>query len=253
MPAAPSTPIEGQLILRWIAGYSLVQVIKPSEHAAPDLLNFQLKQFPSKGHFCADVRGVPADEARKRASPSGLPARTVNEVVMTDEETPDDENPPLPWPRADKPSKVRGGLFVSDAELYRRLGVGPRTGRLAVLVLERSGQFPKKDPLFGNKRYWPAVVKKLDDRYTNVVSPINPMVVGYRRDPLDGPETIPRPRLRGVTYTDDGYERSPAMGAGKVKVRAPDGRKWIEDAKETDPDSWQRKRKFAPRKPVTDK
>src|ERR1700686_1508986 len=47
------------------------------------------------------------------------------------------------------------GLFVSDVELYSRLGVGPRTGRIAVRSAQRG--FPPKDPLFGNKRYWPAV------------------------------------------------------------------------------------------------
>src|SRR6202041_2096713 len=70
-----------------------------------------------------------------------------------------------------------------------RSGVGPRTGRLAVLVLERSGQFPKKDPLFGNKRYWPAVVKAIDDRYS-----ASPHVSRTYHPVPDGPETVPTRR-----------------------------------------------------------
>lgn len=162
---------------------------------------------------------------------------------MSSDEEPDDENPPLPWPKHDRAANVREALFVSDAELYRRLGVGPRTSRIAILALERAGQFPKKDPLFGNKRYWPAVVKRLDGRYIHVISPINPMAV-RQRDPLDGPETSPLPkrkltprRLPGIQYDMDGNERWP-QGSGKVKIRAPDGITWIEDAKPTDPASW---------------
>jgi hypothetical protein len=68
-----------------------------------------------------------------------------------DEEKPDDENPPLGWPKHDRPTSPQEGLFVSDVGLYRRMGVGPRTGRIAVRALEPSG-FPKKDPLWGNKR-----------------------------------------------------------------------------------------------------
>lgn len=56
------------------------------------------------------------------------------------------------------------GLFVSDKELFRRLGVGPTTGRVAVRTLEAQG-FPRKQPLFCNKRYWPAVRHFLDGLY----------------------------------------------------------------------------------------
>ena len=69
---------------------------------------------------------------------------------------PDDEDPPPGWLKNDQPAAPEEGLFVSDVELYRRLGVGPRTGRIAVRSLQHNG-FPPKDPLFGNKRYWPAV------------------------------------------------------------------------------------------------
>jgi len=40
---------------------------------------------------------------------------------------------------------------IISRRLLRDLGVGPRTGRIAVRSLEHNG-FPAKDPLFGNKR-----------------------------------------------------------------------------------------------------
>jgi len=54
-------------------------------------------------------------------------------------------------------------LYVSDDEIRQRLGVGEDTLRVAIKQLERNG-FPKKDPLFGKKRYWPAVQAFLDRR-----------------------------------------------------------------------------------------
>jgi hypothetical protein len=107
------------------------------------------------------------------------------------DENADDENPPLAWSRNNQTSNVREGLFVTDAELIRRLGVGERAGRIALLGLDKAGGFPKKDPLFGNKRYWPAVRKFLDNRYIHKTSPINPRVVRWREN-FDGPETVPQ-------------------------------------------------------------
>jgi hypothetical protein len=43
------------MIPRWIAGQSLVRVIKPSEHAEPDLLNFQLP-IPHPGKLWSHPR-----------------------------------------------------------------------------------------------------------------------------------------------------------------------------------------------------
>jgi hypothetical protein len=80
------------------------------------------------------------------------------------DETPENENPDLSWPKHDRTETPEIGLFVSETELYRRLGVGPKTGKIAVQALERSG-FPPKQPLFGNKRYWPAVRHFLDRYY----------------------------------------------------------------------------------------
>jgi hypothetical protein len=55
-------------------------------------------------------------------------------------------------------------LYVKDAELIRRLGVPEKIARDALLVLDndpRSG-FPKKQKLWGDRRYWPAVKAYFD-------------------------------------------------------------------------------------------
>jgi hypothetical protein len=80
------------------------------------------------------------------------------------DELPENENPDLDWPKHDRTEQPEVGLFVSDKELYRRLGVGPKTGMIAVRALEPHG-FPRKQPLFGKKRYWPAVRFFLDRYY----------------------------------------------------------------------------------------
>ena len=58
----------------------------------------------------------------------------------------------------------RDVLFVSDTEMLRRIGCSEKTGRVAIRELEKRQVFPPKDPLFGNKRYWPAVRAFLDAR-----------------------------------------------------------------------------------------
>lgn len=47
--------------------------------------------------------------------------------------------------------------FVSDAEIARRWRVSDKTARVAIQEFGRRPGFPPKDPLFGGKRYWPAV------------------------------------------------------------------------------------------------
>jgi hypothetical protein len=56
-------------------------------------------------------------------------------------------------------------LFVTDAELIRRLGVPEKAARVAIRELERRPGFPRKDALFGNRRFWPAVFAYLAKRY----------------------------------------------------------------------------------------
>lgn len=58
----------------------------------------------------------------------------------------------------------RPGLYVTDAELIRRLGVPEKVARQAIQMLDadpRSG-FPRKSKLWGDRRYWPAVTAYLD-------------------------------------------------------------------------------------------
>lgn len=55
-------------------------------------------------------------------------------------------------------------LYVSDAEIVRRLGVSPKTAGRAIASLEAHQGFPPRDNLFAGKRYWPAVKAFLDRR-----------------------------------------------------------------------------------------
>jgi hypothetical protein len=71
----------------------------------------------------------------------------------------------------------RDTLFVSDAELARRLGIDPDKLRVAIEALQRNRSanlppFPDRDPLFSKKRYFPAVVAFFAARYgLNLRSP----------------------------------------------------------------------------------
>jgi hypothetical protein len=55
-------------------------------------------------------------------------------------------------------------LFLTDGEIAARLGVKTDTIKEKLEVLERSG-FPRPDPQFENRRYWPAVKAWLDRRF----------------------------------------------------------------------------------------
>jgi hypothetical protein len=56
--------------------------------------------------------------------------------------------------------------FVSDTELLTRLNVSKKVGMPAIDVLTRHDPtFPKPDPLFGGKRFWPAVRAWFHARY----------------------------------------------------------------------------------------
>lgn len=49
-------------------------------------------------------------------------------------------------------------LYVTDAELIRRMGVPEKIAREAIRALDanRGSGFPQKQKLFGNRRYYPA-------------------------------------------------------------------------------------------------
>lgn len=61
---------------------------------------------------------------------------------------------------------ARDGLWVTDAEIIRRLGVSEKVGYAAIHRLEKSGLgFPEKQKTWGKKRYWPAVRDFFDQQY----------------------------------------------------------------------------------------
>ena len=58
----------------------------------------------------------------------------------------------------------RETLYITDAELIRRMGVPEKVAREAIKALDknRASGFPKKNELWGGRRYWPAVKSWLD-------------------------------------------------------------------------------------------
>lgn len=58
-------------------------------------------------------------------------------------------------------TKKRGGLYVTDAELIEILGVPEKIAREALHSLDRDRRagFPRKQPLWGNRRHLPSVEK----------------------------------------------------------------------------------------------
>lgn len=72
-----------------------------------------------------------------------------------------------------KRTKTRGGLFVTDTELIERLKVPARVARQALDALDADGRtgFPRKQALWGNRRYWPAVEKWLEAHSGLIVEP----------------------------------------------------------------------------------
>jgi hypothetical protein len=66
----------------------------------------------------------------------------------------------LPSPEALEREKDK--LYLTDAELIRRLGVPEKILRPILPELENKYGFPRRQALFGNRRYWPAVKAWLD-------------------------------------------------------------------------------------------
>jgi hypothetical protein len=58
-------------------------------------------------------------------------------------------------------------LWVTDAELIRRMGVPEKTARdtLRMLDAKLGCGFPQKQKLWGDRRYWPAVKAYFDVQY----------------------------------------------------------------------------------------
>jgi hypothetical protein len=60
-------------------------------------------------------------------------------------------------------TETRETLFVTDAELIRRLGVPEKIARYTIRELDaKRGDWPKKQALWGNRRYWPSVLAYLN-------------------------------------------------------------------------------------------
>ncbi len=56
------------------------------------------------------------------------------------------------------------GDFVTDTEIAARWGVNTKIAKVAIAAFSMNG-FPPRDPLMGNRRYWPAVVAFMRARY----------------------------------------------------------------------------------------
>lgn len=90
-------------------------------------------------------------------------------------------------------------LFVTDEELIARLGLpkGSRGTRVLVELTKQRNRapFPKKDPLFLDRRYWPAVLQWLND-YFGVRDNAEAGRIGYA-GPSVAPTKEPHDRLLG--------------------------------------------------------
>lgn len=65
-------------------------------------------------------------------------------------------------PRPETLEREKDKLFLTDVELIRWLGVPDKVIRPLLPALETKYNFPRKQPLFGNRRYRPAVKAWLD-------------------------------------------------------------------------------------------
>lgn len=69
-------------------------------------------------------------------------------------------------PAADTLEREKDKLWVTDAELIRKLGVPERTARAVLRDLDKPGSgFPQKQKLWGDRRYWPEVRAYFDRKY----------------------------------------------------------------------------------------
>jgi hypothetical protein len=63
-------------------------------------------------------------------------------------------------------------LWLTDAELIRRMGVPKEKAQEAIRMLDsKPSGFPKKQKLWGDRRYWPAVEAYFDKHYGAMLDP----------------------------------------------------------------------------------
>lgn len=70
-------------------------------------------------------------------------------------------------PMSQTVEREKDKLFVTDAEIVRRMGAPEKIARDALTMFDRNPRsgFPKKQKLWGDRRYWPAVKAYLDRQY----------------------------------------------------------------------------------------
>lgn len=68
-------------------------------------------------------------------------------------------------PNTETLEREQDKLWVTDAELIRRIGVPEKKAREAIRMLEAKSGFPRKQKLWGDRRYWPAVKAYFDSLY----------------------------------------------------------------------------------------
>jgi hypothetical protein len=68
----------------------------------------------------------------------------------------------MPAPSPETLEREKDKMYLTDAELIRRLGVPDKILRPMLPGLEKNWGFPPRSPLFGGRRYWPAVKSWLD-------------------------------------------------------------------------------------------
>ena len=69
-------------------------------------------------------------------------------------------------PEIEDQTPSREGLWVTDAEIIRRLGVSEKVGYAALRRLDATGAgFPPKSKVWGKRRWWPAVKDYFDAKY----------------------------------------------------------------------------------------
>ena len=68
----------------------------------------------------------------------------------------------LTAPQPDTIDRERAQLYVTDAQLIRRMGVPERQGRAMLQDLAKKPGFPRKQAYASGRRYWPAVKEYFD-------------------------------------------------------------------------------------------
>lgn len=71
----------------------------------------------------------------------------------------------MSMPSTETLEREQDKLWVTDAELIRRIGVPEKTAREALRMAEAKAGFPRKQKLWGDRRYWPAVKAYFDNMY----------------------------------------------------------------------------------------